>query len=124
MTVEGEQPPFRGFGVGNMLAGALGLWRVSRRHEGAPEAIAKSLGDRLTEVLPADEYTVSVNGAMLDVKGAPGNGSAGMPGMLLLERGTPEEKLARAYMVAARIAPGNGPGSALAKSRRHRDQPG
>jgi hypothetical protein len=84
-----------------MLAGVAGLALASHRHEGAPEAIAKSLGDRLADVLPSDEYTVSVNGPMLDVKGAQGHGSAGMPGMLLLERGTPEDKLARAYMAAA-----------------------
>ncbi len=101
MASDGEEPPFKGFGVGGMLAGVLGLGLVSRRHKGASEAIAKSLGDRLADVLPADEYTVSVNGAMLDVKGAPGHSSAGMPGMLLLERGTSEEKLTRVFLEEA-----------------------
>jgi hypothetical protein len=94
---EREDPPFKALKRTSLLGGILGLGYVSLRYNDAPTAIAQSLGDRLAELLPADEYTVSVKGPVLDVKGARGNSLAGMPGMLLLERGTPEEKLTRVY---------------------------
>jgi hypothetical protein len=61
-----------------------------------PEAIARSLGDRLREVLPSDEFTIEVRGPMLDVKSVRGYSAAGM--LLLPQRGTPEDKLAHALM--------------------------
>jgi hypothetical protein len=97
MAEESKDLPLKALRRASVLGGILALGFTSRRYKGAPTAIAKSLADRLAEVLPADEYTVSVNGPVLDVKGARGNSSAGVPGMLLLERGTPEEKLTRTY---------------------------
>jgi hypothetical protein len=97
MAEEPDDLPLKALRRTSVLGGALALGFASRRYKGAPAAIAKSLGDRLAEVLPADEYTVSVEGPVLEVTGAPANSSVGVPGLLLLERGTPEEKLTRVY---------------------------
>jgi hypothetical protein len=99
--VSREDLPFKALKRANTLGSALVLGYASRRYKDAPAAIAKSLGDRLVEVLPSEDYTVEVKGPLLDVKGARGDSLAGIPGALLLERGTPEQKLTRVFTEAA-----------------------
>ena len=84
MSEEREDLPFKALKRSSVLGAALALAYASRQHKGAPAAVAKSLGDRLSEVLPEDEYTIHVEGPLLDVKGRRGESSAGMPGMLLI----------------------------------------
>ncbi|HEX4437742.1 MAG TPA: hypothetical protein VH061_13210 [Solirubrobacteraceae bacterium] len=106
MTEEREDLPFKARKRTSVLGAVLALGFTSRRHKGAPAAIARCLGDRLAEVLPPEEFTVDVKGPVLDVKSTHGFSCAGMPGMLLMERGTPEEKLTRVFMQEATVLQG------------------
>jgi hypothetical protein len=99
MRDHGEDVPFRGLKRMSALGAVLAFRRASRRGDGVPEAIARSLGDRLREVLPSDEFTIEVRGPVLDVKSVRGYSATGM--LLLAERGAPEEKLARVFMEEA-----------------------
>jgi hypothetical protein len=99
MPDHGEDVPFPGVRRLSALGAVLAFRRATRRGNGVPEAIARSLGDRLREVLPSDEFTIEVRGPVLDVKSVRGYSATGM--LLLAERGTPEEQLAHVFMEEA-----------------------
>jgi hypothetical protein len=96
MNADSDQP-LKLFNKTSAIAGAVALSYANRRYKQAMRMIAECLGERLREVLPAEEYRVEVNGPILDVKGTRGNSATGILGLHLLERGTPEEKLTRVF---------------------------
>ena len=91
---------------GKRLSGlrtSLALLYAAGRYRDQSEALTRVLADRLSEILPEDEYKVDVEGFALKVQrtSAYGGGMTCTPAIGLIAPGSDEAKLQRACELAA-----------------------
>lgn len=91
---------------GKRLSGlrtSLALLYAAGRYRNQSEALTRALANRLSEILPEDEYNVDVDGFALKVQrtSAYGGGMTCIPAVGLIAPGNDEAKLQRACELAA-----------------------